>query len=126
MRKFSTANSVAWSQKELPKSQQVQKPIPQWLSILMLICVSTMNLGNYYCFDLPQAFQTPFHQKYNFSTQDTQALYTVYSLPNTILPFFGGILVSKIGDKISVLIFSMAIYIGMIVFIFGIWAVDNL
>jgi MFS family permease len=96
--------------------------MPKWLSLAILICVGTMNIGNYYCYDLPQAFQTPFELKYKFTTQQTQFLYTVYSLPNTVITFFGGIMVSKIGDKLSVLVFTMAIWIGSVIFALGIWA----
>lgn len=34
--------------------------VPNWLNIVMLLLICMMNLGNYYCFDLPQTLQTPF------------------------------------------------------------------
>lgn len=39
-------------------------------------------------------------------------LYTVYSLPNIILPFFGGVLIDKIGPRKAILLFSTIILIG--------------
>jgi len=39
-------------------------------------------------------------------------LYSIYSAPNIILPFFGGILIDKIGVRISILIFSSILILG--------------
>lgn len=49
----------------------IQK-VPTWLSVLMLYLISTMNLGNYYCFDIPQALQTPLREKFGYVTEDVQ------------------------------------------------------
>lgn len=76
------------------KEQSQPKPlaaVPTWLNVLMLFFISTMNLGNYYCYDIPQALQSPLREKLGITTEQTQLLYTVYSIPNTFLPFFGGI-----------------------------------
>lgn len=46
-------------------------------------------------------------------------LYTVYSLPNIILPFFGGVLIDKIGARTAILLFSTIIMIGQLVCVWG-------
>lgn len=46
-------------------------------------------------------------------------LYTVYSLPNIILPFFGGVLIDKIGPRKAILLFSTIILIGQIICVVG-------
>ena len=46
-------------------------------------------------------------------------LYTVYSLPNIVLPFFGGLLIDKIGARLAILIFSTIILLGQLVCYFG-------
>lgn len=65
---------------------------------------------------------TPLREYLGYDNEDVQMLYTVYSIPNFILPFFGGIMVSKIGDKLSVLFFTLVIYIGIVIMFLGLWA----
>jgi Na+/melibiose symporter-like transporter len=88
----------------------------------MLLLISMMNLGNYYCFDLPQTLQTPFRDKFGWPTSKGQLLYTVYSIPNCVLPFFAGIFIAKMGDKLGVLVFGMLVWFGSIIIFLGIWA----
>jgi MFS family permease len=47
-------------------------------------------------------------------------LYTLYSAPNVILPFFGGYLVDRIGVRTCLLIFCTLITVGQLLFSFGI------
>lgn len=39
-------------------------------------------------------------------------LYSIYSLPNIILPFFGGMLIDKMGVRFSIIVFSSIIILG--------------
>lgn len=48
-------------------------------------------------------------------------MYAVYSLPNIILPFIGGILIIKLGSCLMYFIFGLLILIGQIVFSCGIF-----
>lgn len=65
------------------------------LAILLGACFLTF--GSYYCYDIVGALSTtllnPF---YDINNTEESMLYAVYSLPNTLLPFFGGLLVDKI------------------------------
>ena len=47
-------------------------------------------------------------------------LYTLYSVPNIILPFFGGFFVDKIGVRLCLIIFVCLIAAGQVVFAFGV------
>jgi MFS family permease len=46
-------------------------------------------------------------------------LYTLYSVPNVLLPFFGGVFVDRFGARRMLLTFSMAILVGQIIFAIG-------
>lgn len=46
-------------------------------------------------------------------------MYSIYSLPNTVLPLFGGILIDKIGVKISLIIFTTLLTLGQLIFAIG-------
>jgi MFS family permease len=69
----------------------------RWL-ILFLNCI--MMIGNYYCYDIPAALHL---QMDDFMGRPHQfevlfsLLYTVYSVPNIVLPFFGGYIVDILG-----------------------------
>jgi MFS family permease len=41
-------------------------------------------------------------------------LYTVYSIPNVILPFFGGFFVDKFGARACLLVFTVCILVGQV------------
>jgi hypothetical protein len=79
---------MTWDTEQLtfapPPTTPQQAPVPKSILLLILFCASTLNIGNYYTFDLPQALSTPFKKFYNISPQETQLLYAAYSLPNMI------------------------------------------
>lgn len=47
-------------------------------------------------------------------------LYTLYSIPNIFLPFFGGYFVAKFGVRLCLIIFVSLIAIGQVIFAFGV------
>lgn len=46
-------------------------------------------------------------------------LYTLYSIPNILLPFFGGVFVDRFGARVMLLVFSGTILLGQIIFAIG-------
>lgn len=81
-----------------------------------------MMIGNYYCYDIPAALHTQmddyFGNPNDFETYFS-LLYTLYSVPNIILPFFGGYFVDVLGSRLCLIIFSCLISAGQILFAFG-------
>ena len=47
-------------------------------------------------------------------------LYSIYSFPNVILPFFGGYFVDKIGVRVGIFLFSLLVAAGQAIFAFGV------
>eukprot|EP01084_Bolivina_argentea_P190389 327198_1 len=66
----------------------------RWV-VLFLSCWSLF--GNYYCYDNPTALATQMQSEYDLSDTQYNLLYSVYSIPNIILPLLGGALGDKIG-----------------------------
>ena len=105
-------------------SMEVVKAKPEsmtrWL-ILILTCV--MMIGNYYCYDIPAALHSQmddyFGKQSDFETYFS-LLYTVYSVPNIILPFFGGYFTDKFGSRICLLVFCGFITLGQFIVALGI------
>lgn len=56
-------------------------------AILCLSCLAM--IGNYYCYDNPAALKTQLQEFAGLNEEQYNLLYTVYSLPNIVLPFFG-------------------------------------
>ncbi len=46
-------------------------------------------------------------------------MYSVYSLPNVILPIVGGFLIFKFGYRIMFLVFGFAVLLGQLIFSIG-------
>lgn len=91
----------------------------RWL-ILLLTCL--MMIGNYYCYDIPAALHSQMNEYFgkpsDFETYFS-LLYTVYSVPNVILPFFGGYFVDKWGSRLCLIIFASFITAGQAITAFG-------
>ena len=95
----------------------------RWV-FLLLCCFST--LGDYYCFDnvgathshlksqISPHLSSPSSFEYYYSM-----LYSLYSFPNLILPFLGGILIDVFGCRIMYIIFAITLVIGQFIFACG-------
>uniref|UniRef100_A0AAV1V787 Lysosomal dipeptide transporter MFSD1 n=2 Tax=Peronospora matthiolae TaxID=2874970 RepID=A0AAV1V787_9STRA len=93
----------------------------RWL-VLFLSCV--LMIGNYYCFDNPAALKSQLQQHFSAIPKDRyeflfNLLYTLYSIPNILLPFFGGVLVDRFGARVMIFAFSTAILTGQVIFAAG-------
>mmetsp|Transcript_34569 Transcript_34569/g.54072 ORF Transcript_34569/g.54072 Transcript_34569/m.54072 type:complete len:475 (+) Transcript_34569:39-1463(+) len=85
------------------------------LAVLLGACFLTF--GSYYCYDIVGALSTtllnPF---YGINNTQESFLYAVYSLPNTVLPFFGGLLVDKVlGVKFGGILFGGLVFLGQVI-----------
>lgn len=92
----------------------------RWL-ILFLNCI--LMIGNYYCYDIPAALITQLDD-YMGNPADYETyfnlLYTVYSIPNIILPFLGGFFVDKFGVRTCLVVFVATITVGQAIVAFGV------
>jgi|ERR1712166_179545 len=80
---------------------------------LMLVFGCFFLMGSYFCFDIPASLG-PYFKKppYNYGSKQIALMYSVYSFPNTVLPLVGGVLIDKIGVKISLVGFTTILTIG--------------
>ncbi|KAF9989010.1 hypothetical protein BGZ75_007920 [Mortierella antarctica] len=90
--------------------------------ILSLSCL--LLFGNYFAYDNPAALNTQLQKYLDMPYNDYQyllsTLYSVYSLPNTVLPFFFGSLVDKFGPQTVLLGLSSCVCIGQTIFSIGV------
>lgn len=102
---------------EATDSASAMRWVVLFSTCLVMTCV-------YYSLDLPAAL----HQELKDYMEDGNAdfelafnlLYTVYSFPNVILPFFGGSLVDKFGSALCLTCFAILCAAGQILFAIGV------
>eukprot|EP01083_Nonionella_stella_P159843 521890_1 len=85
--------------------------------ILCLTCFAMF--GSYFTFDLPSSLLKQFTETYSLSLFEFTLFSTIYSFPNIVLPFFGGILVDRVGPANSMILFTSLLVVGQLVFSFG-------
>jgi len=106
------------------ESQRVSKASLKirWI-VLVLACL--LMIGNYYCFDNPEALSEQLKHEFADTTYGAQwqtwygLFYSVYSFPNVILPIFGGFFVDKFGVKLMLMLFAGFIVTGQLIFALG-------
>ncbi|CAD8202057.1 unnamed protein product [Paramecium octaurelia] len=96
--------------------QPFQKTWVLWLA-LALACF--LLFGDAYAFDNPMALQSTIQTQMGLNNVQFNMLYSIYSAPNIILPFFGGILIDKIGVRVSIFIFSTILIFGQGIVVIG-------
>ena len=92
----------------------------RWI-ILLLSCV--MMVGSYYAYDIPAALKSPLDD-YMGNPDDFETLFsllfTVYSIPNTILPLLGGYIVDRFGFRLCAILFASLTTAGQAILCVGI------
>lgn len=88
----------------------------RWI-VLLLACFT--NFGNYFSFDNPQAVQSALNDEMNLSSLQFNMLYSIYSLPNIVLPLFGGLIIDRIGVRVALAFFPVILIIGQTIVTIG-------
>lgn len=93
----------------------------RWLHrYFVLIFMCLLSFGSYFCYDNPTALEDIIKSDIDINTVQYSLFYSLYSWPNVILCFFGGILLDKVfGIRLGTIIFSSIVTIGQIVFATG-------
>ncbi|XP_062521615.1 major facilitator superfamily domain-containing protein 1-like [Corticium candelabrum] len=87
---------------------------------IVLIFTCFLNFGSYFCYDNPAALQTEIQQDMGVSYSKYLLLYSLYSWPNVILCFIGGILIDrKLGLRWGGIVFAGFVLLGQILFALG-------
>ncbi|KAJ3219218.1 hypothetical protein HDU67_002214 [Dinochytrium kinnereticum] len=90
--------------------------------ILAMSCL--LMFGNFYAYDLPAALNKPLQgylgEEGNTYQYQLNLFYSLYSLPNIILPFFGGFLLDTFGTRKMMTVLSALVCLGQILFSIGV------
>ncbi len=89
----------------------------RWIALFFGCFIAS---GSYYCYDIPQILQTALMNGTSINAVQFDLLYSVYSFPNIILPLFGGIIIDRLGIKVSVALTSFFVTVGQIICTLGV------
>jgi MFS family permease len=128
--KDSEGKAVENSGEDLTRSKSRYR----WM--ILFLCLLII-MGPYYAYDNPSATQAAMSDYFNIPTnlnsnstsfqnitkaefvEEIQLMYSVYSVPNTILPLFGGVFVDKLGYRTMLIITSVLALFGQVVVSIG-------
>lgn len=85
----------------------------------MLLMACNFLLGSYFCYDNPGPLETQLEKQFHLDSTHFSLLYTVYSIPNMILPILGGVFLDRIGIRQGLILFTTILTIGQLVFTMG-------
>ena len=80
----------------------------------VLFIVSLICFGPYFAYDSIQNIAGSMKQQIGITDTKFGALYAVYSFPNMILPFFGGVAGDKLGLRLAALVFVTLVVLGSV------------
>ncbi|KAF9336975.1 hypothetical protein BGZ91_009727 [Linnemannia elongata] len=106
------------------RHEQAHAITPRHWLVLLLACL--LLFGNYYCYDIPAALNVQLGEwlgdDYATHQYHINLLYSVYSLPNIILPLFGGYLIDRLSASRMLILFSLCVCVGQGLFAIGVSA----
>ena len=92
------------------------KPEPsvliRWVALLL---VSLGMFGNYYIYDSISPLADLLKVQLGFSDSNIGLLNAIYSFPNIVMVLVGGLIIDRIGTRISVIIFTALIMLGAVI-----------
>lgn len=96
----------------VPKEKSYPPELFRWL---LLVFVSLAMFGNYYVYDSISPLADLLSTQLRFSDSDIGLLNAIYSFPNIIMVLVGGIIIDRLGTKISTFIFAFFCMLGAII-----------
>jgi MFS family permease len=79
---------------------------------IVLACIAFICFGSYFSLDEIQPLGKSLESHLGISKEKFGLLYSVYSLPNIIVVFFGGMLGDRIGLRLAGMIFASLVFTG--------------
>jgi len=88
----------------------------KWLALALMNLILFGYLG---VFDSPQPLQTQIMKEFKIGEDKYNLLYAFMAAPNIILPIFAGVLVDKMGARLSLIVFGTLVVLGQMIFGYG-------
>lgn len=92
--------------------ESVRREPPTFIRWSVWVFISLAMFGNYYIYDSISPLADLLKTQLNFSDANIGLLNAIYSFPNIIMVLVGGIIIDRIGTRISVVIFTFLVMLG--------------
>lgn len=89
---------------------------PALLLWALLFLIPLLSVNNFFAYHAPGAIGSSMQRYFGLDAEQFGALFTLYSVPNIVLVFFGGLLVDRYGVVAMSLLFNSLMLIGMTLF----------
>lgn len=83
-----------------------------FVRVLIVGVVCIICFGGYLNFDVPGALNVDIKQNLSVDDDEMGLLYAVYTLPNVVVVIFGGLLIDRVGLRITTLVFAALVVLG--------------
>ncbi|KAF0698588.1 Aste57867_10818 [Aphanomyces stellatus] len=90
----------------------------------VLVFSSLLTIGGAYCYDNPAALKSQLQQRFHRIPKDRYEFlfnlsYSLYSVPNMILPLFGGLLIDRLGVRLMTVVLVTLVCVGQSIIALG-------
>lgn len=81
----------------------------------IMLLISVTVFGSYLAYDCIGPIAPMLKNSLGFQSRDIGLLYSIYSLPNIIMVFIGGMVFDKIGSRKAAIIFTLIMFVGTLI-----------
>ena len=99
-----------------------KNPKKRPITCTMLVILSTIffsGSGAHFVYNMLQGMSTPLYDLYHFTTVQIHSIYTTYYFLNFFISPLAGILIVKIGIRNGLSVFTMSLFIGILIAMVG-------
>jgi MFS family permease len=93
----------------MSENRKNPSPIIRWFVLLL---ISLAMFGNYFVFDIVSPLADLLKAQLSFSDENIGLLNAIYSFPNIIMVFIGGLIIDRIGARKALIIFTLLVATG--------------
>eukprot|EP00276_Gloeochaete_wittrockiana_P001305 CAMPEP_0184670198 /NCGR_PEP_ID=MMETSP0308-20130426/81155_1 /TAXON_ID=38269 /ORGANISM="Gloeochaete witrockiana, Strain SAG 46.84" /LENGTH=524 /DNA_ID=CAMNT_0027116849 /DNA_START=121 /DNA_END=1696 /DNA_ORIENTATION=+ len=80
---------------------------------IVLLLTFLPLVANYFAYDCVAALSSYIKSDFNLNNKEFGLLYTVYEIPNIVMPIIAGVLIDKIGLRLGILIAMVVVLLGV-------------
>lgn len=84
--------------------------------IVILFCISFLAFGSYFIYDSVSALEGDLTTELSLNKSLYGLFFSIYAIPNIVLVIGGGVLIDRIGNRKSAMLFGFLIVLGAVVF----------
>jgi nitrate/nitrite transporter NarK len=87
---------------------------------LILAAACLLTFGSYFCYDTPSALVITLREKLQLTGFQYNVLFSIYSWPNVVLVFIGGLVIDTYGSRRASLALATLVLVGQVVMLIGV------